>query len=143
VWRGRKRKIVEETTTIDEAARSARIRLVLRACGDYSLTPANIPLPVERDYVLKFPALGKWTVSFNDTNTKVIVQRGAWRLWRCQSGSRLKPQAAWPWNEEAGSPSASSASCARRFACARMNCEPRGWGETPAGVGKAVIREPT
>jgi|GEM_PF-2647527 len=47
VWIGYSRKIVEETVEVVNATYTVRIRLILRAYGDYLLRPANIPLPVE------------------------------------------------------------------------------------------------
>jgi hypothetical protein len=50
---------------------------MLRAYGDYSITPANIPPPVEKSYTVSFPIPGEWTVEFNDKTTDIIVY-GDW-----------------------------------------------------------------
>ena len=73
VWIGRKRKVVEEATEVLEATRTVRIRLILRAYGDYSMSPMNIPLPVEKRYFVSFPAAGEWTVWVNETSAKITV----------------------------------------------------------------------
>ena len=73
VWIGYSRKIVEATVEVVNATYTVRIRLILRAYGDYLLRPANIPPPVEKRYTVSFPAPGEWTIQVNDQSVPITV----------------------------------------------------------------------
>ncbi len=73
VWIGYSRKIVEESVEVVKATYTVRIKLILRAYGDYLARPANIPPPTEKLYTVSFPVPGEWTIQVNDESVPITV----------------------------------------------------------------------